>query len=336
MSKPVIDLYSRPLEALRISVTDRCNLRCTYCMPKALFANHAFLPQTELLSFEEIERLAEVFTELGVRKIRLTGGEPLLRPGLENLIERLVALPELAELALSTNGLLLRQHAVALRKAGLTRINLSLDALENDVFGAINGLGKPAGQVLDGIEAALAEGFAIKVNMVVQRGVNDAQILPMARHFAARNLPLRFIEFMDVGNCNNWNRSQVVPGAEILQILRAEFDLQADPGQPADTERRFCCQRTGALFGFVNSVTAPFCRDCNRLRLSADGRLFTCLFSRHGFGIGKLLRDGADKNEIKAAIAKLWMARDDRYSELRAVENRAKEEPKVEMSYIGG
>jgi cyclic pyranopterin phosphate synthase len=336
MVQPVSDLLGRPLEALRISVTDRCNLRCTYCMPKAMFAGHTFLGHDELLSFDEIALLAEIFTQLGVRKVRLTGGEPLLRPGIEELVARLAHIPELTELALSTNGLLLRQHAAGLRKAGLARINLSLDAIEDEVFGAINGLGKPAAAVLDGIEAALEEGFAVKVNMVVQRGVNEGQIVPMARHFAARNVPLRFIEFMDVGNCNDWKPEHVVPGAEILQMLRGEFELEPETQNVADTDRRFRCRRTGARFGFVNSVTAPFCRNCNRLRLSADGRIFTCLFSREGFSIGKLLRGGAGRDEIAGTIRTLWQKREDRYSELRALPEKKTTQRKIEMSYIGG
>jgi cyclic pyranopterin phosphate synthase len=329
---PLPDALGRPLEALRISVTDRCNLRCTYCMPRAAFANHPFLAPDRLLTFDEIERLARIFLELGVHKIRLTGGEPLLRPGLADLVRQLAPLP--VELALSTNALLLRGQAAALRKAGLQRLNISLDAIDNAVFGEMNGLGVAAENVLAGIDEAQARGFTIKLNMVVQRGVNDAQVLPMARHFAARNIPLRFIEFMDVGNNNQWDRAQVFSGADVLELLRGEFDLAPQPGPAADTERRFRCTRTGAQFGFVNSVTAPFCRDCNRLRLSADGKLFTCLFARTGHDLGRLVRAGAPAEEIAATIRAVWTAREDRYSELRATS--AATEPKVEMSYIGG
>jgi cyclic pyranopterin phosphate synthase len=329
---PVLDTLGRPLEALRVSVTDRCNLRCTYCMPRAAFADHAFLGANELLDFGEIERLCGIFAGLGVNKIRLTGGEPLLRPDLEKLVEKLAALP--VELALSTNAVLLGKHAASLHDAGLRRLNISLDAVDDQVFGGMNGLGVSAGPVLDGIDVAARRGFQIKVNMVVQRGVNEDQVVPMARHFAARNIPLRFIEFMDVGNRNQWQREEVFAGAEVLALLREEFSLEPQPGAPADTERRYRCVRTGAEFGFINSVTAPFCRDCNRLRLSADGRLFTCLFATTGHDLRGLLRGGADGEEIAEAIGSVWHRREDRYSELRATGAPAR--PKVEMSYIGG
>jgi cyclic pyranopterin phosphate synthase len=334
MSAPVLDHLGRPLESLRISVTDRCNLRCTYCMPKAAFADHAFLAQEDLLAFDEIERLARLFVTRGVNKIRLTGGEPLLRPHLEDLVARLAALPGLHELALSTNGLLLAQKAEALRAAGLGRINLSLDAIDDGVFGAINGMGRPATPVLEGLDVALNAGLQVKVNMVVERGVNEAQILPMARHFAARGVPLRFIEFMDVGNVNGWTPKLVVSGAEVRAILAAEFDLEPESGEASDTAQRFRCRRTGARFGFVDSVTKPFCRDCNRLRLSADGRVFTCLFSRHGHDLRQSLRAGAADDALARQIAEIWRAREDRYSDLRSRTHGA--EPKVEMSYIGG
>lgn len=329
---PVLDTLGRPLEALRVSVTDRCNLRCTYCMPRAVFADHSFLGASELLDFDEIRRLCGIFAELGVNKIRLTGGEPLLRPHIGQLVEKLIALP--VELALSTNALLLRNHAAALYDTGLRRLNISLDALDDAVFGKMNGLGTPARQVLDGIDEAAVRGFHLKVNMVVQRGVNEGQVVPMARHFAARKIPLRFIEFMDVGNSNHWQRAEVFAGAEVLELLRNDFSLEPHPGMASDTERRYRCMRTGAEFGFINSVTAPFCRDCNRLRLSADGRLFTCLFATKGHDLRALLRGGADQKEIAQSIGSIWQRRDDRYSELRATTMHA--EPKVEMSYIGG
>jgi cyclic pyranopterin phosphate synthase len=329
---PVVDTLGRPLEALRISVTDRCNLRCTYCMPREAFANHAFLAPDRLLNFDEIERLAGIFIELGVRKIRLTGGEPLLRPGLTDLVRRLASRP--IELALSTNALLLKRQAAGLREAGLARLNISLDAIDNEVFGAVNGLGVSAREVLAGIDEAQLRGFALKVNMVVQRGVNEAQVLPMARHFAERGIALRFIEFMDVGNNNDWRRDQVFSGAEVLALLRKEFDLEPLPGTAGDTAQRYRCTRTEAEFGFVNSVTAPFCRGCNRLRLSADGQLFTCLFARAGHDLRALLRGGLDGEAIAEIIRAVWTGRDDRYSEVRAVIRPAPH--KVEMSYIGG
>jgi cyclic pyranopterin phosphate synthase len=334
MDKPVLDTLSRPLEALRISVTDRCNLRCTYCMPKAVFAGHKFLEKSQLLTFEEIELLAEVFIALGVRKIRLTGGEPLLRSNIADLIRKLVVLPGLAELALSTNALLLGSHAEELRAAGLSRLNISLDAIDDSVFGAMNGLGTPARQVLGGIDHARSLGFALKVNMVVQRGANEGQIVPMARHFAERGIPLRFIEFMDVGNSNRWNREAVVSGQEIRAMLRGDFSLELRPGAAADTERRYDCARTGAQFGFIESVTAPFCRDCNRLRLSADGRLFTCLFATLGHDIGRLVRERRDHSEIAQVVRGVWQSREDRYSEIRATHPITESKP--EMSYIGG
>jgi len=334
MDRPLLDTLGRPLEALRISVTDRCNLRCTYCMPKAAFAHHAFLPPAELLSFDELELLCRIFVGLGVRKIRLTGGEPLLRPQIEDMVARLARMPELTELAMSTNGLLLARHARSLHEAGLRRLNLSLDAIDDGVFGGINGMGQSAQQVLAGVDAALAEGFRLKVNMVVQRGVNEAQIRPMARHFAGRGVPLRFIEFMDVGNVNNWTRAAVVSGAEIRELLREDYDLEPQPIRPGETARRYRCRNTGAVFGFVDSVTAPFCRDCNRLRLSADGRIFTCLFAREGWNVGALLRSGLTESEIARRINEVWTKRSDRYSEERA--EKGSTAGKIEMSYIGG
>ncbi len=334
MSGHVLDRLERPLESLRISVTDRCNLRCTYCMPKAAFANHAFLAQNDLLTFDEIERLVRIFISRGVRKIRLTGGEPLLRPHLEDLVARLARLPDLTELALSTNGLLLAEKAKALRAAGLQRINLSLDAIDDGVFGAINGMGRPSEPVLRGLDAALDAGLHAKVNMVVERGVNEAQILPMARHFATRGVPLRFIEFMDVGNVNGWTPRLVVSGAEIRRLLEPEFALEPDAPHAGDTAQLYHCSRTGARFGFIDSVTQPFCRDCNRLRLSADGRVFTCLFSRFGHDLRQPLRNGASDNDLAERISGIWRAREDRYSEIRSEVHRT--EPKVEMSYIGG
>ena len=334
MSTRLKDQLSRPLESLRISVTDRCNLRCTYCMPKAAFANHAFLPPDDLLSFDEIERLSRLFVRAGVRKIRVTGGEPLLRPHLEDLIARLARLPGLDELALSTNGLLLAEKSAGLRAAGLHRLNLSLDAIDNATFGAINGVFRPADAFLTGLDAALNAGLDAKVNMVIERGVNETQILPMARHFAARGVPLRFIEFMDVGNVNGWTPKLVISGAEVRAILAAEFALEPESQHIGDTAQLYRCRRTGARFGFIDSVTQPFCRDCNRLRLSADGRIFTCLFSRLGNDLRGPMRQGESDDEIAQRIEGIWRARTDRYSEIRSQIHP--EGPKVEMSYIGG
>jgi len=340
-SSALVDRLGRPLRDLRISVTDRCNFRCTYCMPREKFGHdHAFMPHSELLSFEEITRLARQFVALGVRNIRLTGGEPLLRKNVETLVEMLAALrtPDGAavELTLTTNGSLLARKARALKDAGLNRVTVSLDALDDAVFRAMNDADYPVADVLAGIDAAAAAGLApVKVNMVVKRGTNDDQIVPMARHFRGSGHTLRFIEFMDVGNTNGWRMDHVLPSAEVIARIDAEFPLapigRDDPAAPAENYR----YRDGAgEVGVISSVTRAFCGDCTRARLSTDGRVFHCLFASGGHDVRSLIRADADDAQLRDAIAGAWRGRADRYSQLRG-EGGARD-GKVEMSFIGG
>ncbi|MBV8500615.1 MAG: GTP 3',8-cyclase MoaA [Paucibacter sp.] len=343
MSTHLLDALGRPLRDLRISVTDRCNFRCSYCMPKQVFDKHyEFLPHKELLTFEEITRLARVFVGLGVRKLRLTGGEPLLRRGLEDLVAMLAELrtPEgsPADLTLTTNASLLARKAAALKAAGLQRLTVSLDGLDDAVFQRMNDVGFPVAEVLAGIEAAQAVGLApIKVNMVVKRGANEDQILPMVRHFKGTGVRLRFIEYMDVGATNGWRMDEVLPSGEILALLRREFDLRAvaadDPGETAE---RFAHADGGGEIGLISSVTRAFCRDCNRARLSTEGKLYTCLFAHRGDDLRGLLRSRADDAMIAAAVQAVWARRSDRYSELRGAGQAPVAERKIEMHYIGG
>ena len=348
----LVDTRGRPLRDLRISVTDRCNFRCSYCMPKDVFNNeYAYLPHSALLSFEEITRLARVFVGHGVHKLRLTGGEPLLRKGLETLIEQLAALrtPDGAplDITLTTNGSLLARKAAVLKAAGLNRVTVSLDSLDDPTFRAMNDVDFPVADVLAGIEAARAAGLGpVKVNMVVKRGTNDDQILPMARHFRATGVTLRFIEYMDVGATNGWRMDEVLPSAEVVQRLQAEFPLvPLQASAPGETAERWGYagadgRHDPALgeVGFISSVTQAFCGDCNRARLSMDGKLFLCLFAGQGYDLRALMRDGATDEQLDAAIAAIWQGRSDRYSELRAslpadVQQAVR---RVEMSYIGG
>ncbi|MFN3830065.1 MAG: GTP 3',8-cyclase MoaA [Tepidimonas ignava] len=348
----LFDARQRPLRDLRISVTDRCNFRCSYCMPKEVFGNdYPYLPHGDLLTFEEITRLAKVFLAHGVRKIRLTGGEPLLRKNVERLVEQLAALRtvdgQAPELTLTTNGSLLARKARALRDAGLQRVTVSLDALDDDVFQRMNDVGFPVRDVLHGIETALAVGLApIKVNMVVKRGTNDDQIVPMARHFRGSGIVLRFIEYMDVGSSNGWCMDEVLPSAEVLARLQQHFALvPLQPSAPGETAERWGYagahgQHDPALgeIGLISSVTQAFCRDCNRARLSTEGRLYLCLFAERGYDLRALLRGGADDAELASAIAAIWQGRHDRYSEIRATlppETR-RSARRIEMSYIGG
>ena len=334
---PLLDRLHRPLRDLRVSVTDRCSFRCTYCMPKEVFGrDFAFLPAGHLLSFEEITRLAGIFVGLGVEKIRLTGGEPLVRRDLESLIAMLSPLPGLADLTLTTNGALLPKKALALKDAGLDRVTVSLDSLDNAVFGAINGVAFPVERVLDGIAAAQEVGLTpVKVNMVVQRGVNEESILPMAGRFHGTGCVLRFIEYMDVGATNGWQLADVVSEAEIVQRISAEMPLEPiAPNYPGEVARRYRYADGGGEIGVIASVTRPFCGDCTRARLSAEGKLYTCLFANDGFDLRALLRGGASDGEIAAAVRGLWSARTDRYSEQRTEETARR--PKVEMSHIGG
>jgi cyclic pyranopterin phosphate synthase len=329
------DTLGRPLRDLRISVTDRCNFRCVYCMPKEVFGrDYRFLERRELLTFEEIERLARVFVAHGVRKIRVTGGEPLVRRDLELLVAQLAAIPGL-DLTLTTNGALLPQKAEALKAAGLQRVTVSLDSLDDRVFTAMNDVDFPVERVLAGIDSAAAAGLPVKVNMVVKRGVNEDSVLPMARAFRERGHVLRFIEYMDVGRSNGWRLDDVVPAAEIVATVDAELPLEpVEPSYRGEVARRWRYRDGGGEIGVIASVTQPFCGDCTRARLSAEGRLYTCLFGVRGHDLRALLRSGASDEELGEAIGRIWARRADRYSEIRSA-NTA-DLPRVEMSYIGG
>jgi GTP 3',8-cyclase len=331
-----LDTRLRPLRDLRISVTDRCNFRCVYCMPREVFGrDYAFLPRAELLTFEEIERVARAFAAQGVRKIRLTGGEPLLRRDLEKLVALLARLPEI-DLTLTTNGVLLPQKARALAEAGLARVTVSLDSLDDDVFRAMNDADVPVERVLAGIEAAQAAGLGpLKVNTVVRRGINEDSVLPLARYFRGSDVVVRFIEFMDVGTSNGWRLDDVVPAAEIVAAIDAEAPLEpVEPSYRGEVARRYRYRDGSGEIGVIASVTQPFCGDCTRARISADGKVYTCLFAVNGHDLRALLRGGAGDDEVHAAVSAIWARRDDRYSELRTADTRTL--PKVEMSYIGG
>ena len=348
----LVDTRGRPLRDLRISVTDRCNFRCNYCMPKEVFdKDYPYLPHSALLSFEEITRLASLFLAHGVRKIRLTGGEPLLRKNIEELIAQLAQLRTVdgkaPDLTLTTNGSLLARKAKALKKAGLNRVTVSLDGLDDAVFRRMNDVDFPVADVLAGIEAAHAAGLShIKVNMVVKRGTNDHEILPMARHFRGTGTTLRFIEYMDVGATNGWRMDEVLPSAELIKRLRAELPLvPLEPSSPGETAERWgyadaSGQHNPALgeVGVISSVTQAFCHDCNRARLSTEGKLYLCLFASQGYDLRSLLRGGASDAAIAAAIAPIWQQRTDRYSELRSTlpADNTQGARRVEMSYIGG
>ena len=330
------DARGRLLHDLRISVTDRCNFRCVYCMPKDAFGrDHAFLPHADLLTFEEIARLASVFKGHGVRKIRLTGGEPLLRKNIERLVEMLAALGDL-DLTLTTNGALLAKKARELKAAGLERVTVSLDALDDGIFRAMNDVDFPVAKVLEGIDAAAAAGLApIKVNMVVKRGMNQDEILPMARHFRASGHIVRFIEYMDVGHTNGWRMDDVVPSAEVLEIIGREFPLEpVEPGYAGEVAERWRYRDGTGEIGVISSVTQAFCRDCTRARLATDGKLYTCLFATTGYDLRALVRGGSSDDEIGNYLAAIWLQRADRYSEIRSAATVAL--PKIEMSYIGG
>jgi GTP 3',8-cyclase len=335
MSMPLEDTLHRPLRDLRVSITDRCNFRCVYCMPKEVYGrDYAFLPRRDLLTFEEIARLARVCAGLGVEKIRLTGGEPLIRRDVERLVEMLASLPGL-DLTLTTNGAVLANKAQALKDAGLGRITVSLDSLEDEVFRAMNDVDFPVRVVLDGIEAAAAAGLPVKVNVVVKRGVNEDSVLPMARRFRELGHVVRFIEYMDVGHTNGWRLDDVVPAAEIVSAIDSELPLEPlPPRYPGEVAERYRYRDGGGEVGVIASVTRPFCGACTRARLSADGSLYTCLFATAGHDLRALLRAGASDEEIATAVGGIWRERTDRYSELRSAATR--DLPKVEMSYIGG
>jgi cyclic pyranopterin phosphate synthase len=330
------DTLGRPLRDLRISVTDRCNFRCTYCMPKEVFGrDYPFLHREELLTFEEIERLTRAFVACGVQKVRLTGGEPLLRKDLERLVAMLAELPGL-DLTLTTNGSLLPRKAGALAEAGLQRVTVSLDALEDEVFRAMNDVDFPVARVLEGIDAAAAAGLApVKINMVVKRGVNEDSILPMARRFHGTGHILRFIEYMDVGATNGWRLDEVVPADEIVDTINDELPLEPlAPRYLGEVARRYGYLDGGGQIGVIASVTQPFCGSCTRARLSAEGKLYTCLFAVRGHDLRALVRGGATDAELREALAGVWHERADRYSEQRSEETAGL--ARVEMSYIGG
>jgi GTP 3',8-cyclase len=336
MAVPLQDALGRPVRDLRISVTDRCNFRCVYCMPKEVYGrDYQFLERRELLTFEEIERLTRAFASLGVEKVRLTGGEPLLRRELERLVAMLAEIPGL-DLTVTTNGSLLPQKAQTLADAGLRRVTVSLDSLDDEVFRAMNDVDVPVERVLAGIEAAAAVGLApVKVNMVVKRGVNDDSMLPMARYFRESGHILRFIEYMDVGHTNGWRLDDVVPAAEIVATVGAELPLEpVEPNYPGEVARRYRYADGSGEIGVIASVTQPFCGACTRARLSAEGRLYTCLFATQGQDLRSLLRSGATHAELREALSSAWRSRSDRYSELRSADTA--DLPKVEMSYIGG
>ena len=332
----VVDTLGRPLRDLRISVTDRCNFRCVYCMPKEVFGrDYQFLERAELLTFEEIERVARIFVALGVRKIRLTGGEPLVRRDIERLIEMLAAIDG-ADLALTTNGSMLTTRAKALGEAGLRRVTVSLDSLDDDVFKTMNDVDFPVERVLGGIEAAAAAGLGpVKINMVLKRGMNENSILPMARYFHGSGHIVRFIEYMDVGSTNGWRLDDIVPAREVVATIDAEMPLEpVDPNYRGEVANRYRYKDGGGEIGVIASVTQPFCSDCTRARISAEGKLYTCLFASRGHDLRELVRSGAPDREVADAVAALWRVRDDRYSEIRSSETAGLD--RVEMSYIGG
>lgn len=337
--EPITDKFGRPIRDLRISVTDRCNFRCSYCMPKEIFGDdYVFLPKNELLSFEEIERLAHLFAKLGVKKLRLTGGEPLMRRGLPELVEKLMQIEGIEDIGLTTNAVLLGQYAKPLYDAGLRRLNISLDALDPVLFGEMNGRGVKPEVILKNIDKAHALGFTIKMNMVVKKGTNEQEILPMAQYFKERGITLRFIEFMDVGNDNGWSFEKVVTKKEILERLQGVHEL--DPVEEeyyGEVAKRWQYKDNGAEVGFITSVSESFCSTCTRARLSSEGKLFTCLFASEGFDVRALLREGATDEELAAAVTGVWENRADRYSDERTeqtVKNRKNK--KINMSYIGG
>ena len=355
------DKLGRPLRDLRISVTDRCNFRCNYCMPKEVFdSNYKYLPHSSLLSFEEITRTASIFVAHGVQKIRLTGGEPLLRKNLELLIEQLSALrtPDglPLDLTLTTNGSLLRRKAQALKAAGLQRVTVSLDGLDDAIFRAMNDVDFPVADVLDGIEAAKEAGLGrdakghfsgLKINMVVKKSTNLSEIIPMARHFRGSGITLRFIEYMDVGETNGWQMDEVLPSADLIKLLQTEFPLvPLEASVPGETAQRWGYADAFGKFdpalgevGVISSVTQAFCSDCNRARLSTEGQLYLCLFAVQGHDLRSLLRDGASDADIASSVGLIWQQREDRYSELRGknqLPSTADGKKRVEMSYIGG
>ena len=341
----LLDLRNRPLQDLRISLTDRCNFRCVYCMPREIFdKDHPFLPRSSLLSFEEIVRITKIFVAHGVTKIRLTGGEPLLRKNVEKLIEQLAQLKTVdgknLDLTLTTNGALLAKKAQALKDAGLTRVTVSLDALHDEIFKRMNDADFPVSDVLEGLETAHKVGLdSIKINMVVKSGLNDQEIVPMARYFKGTPFILRFIEYMDVGASNGWQMKEVIPSAEVVKRISAEMPLEKiPPVNISDTAERWRYLDGSGEIGLISSVTNAFCHSCIRARISTEGVLYTCLFASSGFDLRELMRGGKSDQEISTSIDRLWRTRDDRYSELRSAQTEGvkSSRKKIEMSYIGG
>jgi cyclic pyranopterin phosphate synthase len=332
--EPLLDTMGRGLRDLRISVTDRCNFRCRYCMPAEVFGpGYAFMLREDFLTFEEIASLTRVLVPLGVEKVRLTGGEPLLRPRLEDLVAVLATIKGVKDIAITTNGVLLAHHAEALALAGLNRVTVSLDALDPEIFARMNGVGAKVERVLAGIRKAKAVGLPVKINTVIQRGVNESEILPLARWARSTGVDLRYIEYMDVGETNAWKLDDVVPAHEVLAILSSEFPLIArDPAYRGEVAIHWKHQDGVGEIGLIGSVTKPFCRDCQRLRLSADGKIFTCLFAAAGHDLRAMIRSGMSQESLQETIRSIWSVRADRYSEERGQVQR----PKVEMSYLGG
>lgn len=335
--KTIVDKLGRPIRDLRISVTDRCNFRCSYCMPKEVFGDdYVFLPKSELLSFEEIERLARIFALLGVKKLRLTGGEPLMRRDIATLIAKLTKIDGIEDIGLTTNGVLLGQQAQALYDAGLRRLNMSLDALDPQIFGEMNGRGIKPDLILRNIDRAKDIGFTMKVNMVVKKGVNESEILPMAAYFKERGITLRYIEFMDVGNDNGWSFDSVVTKKEIYERLAAKYEMEpAEEAYFGEVAKRYRYVDNGAEVGFITSVSESFCSTCTRARLSSEGKLYTCLFASDGFDVRALIRSGLSDEEVMDQLIGVWERRADRYSDERT-EQTVKNRKKINMSYIGG
>ncbi|MFB4166303.1 GTP 3',8-cyclase MoaA [Alteribacillus sp. JSM 102045] len=333
----ITDTLDRPLRDLRISVIDRCNFRCSYCMPKEIFGDdYPFMPESELLSFEEILRLAEPFTKLGAEKIRITGGEPLMRKNLAILIEQLSALDGVRDIGLTTNGVYLVKQAKALQEAGLHRVNVSLDAIDEKIFQTMNGRNVKPQAVLNGIDAALAAGLQVKVNMVVKKGVNDGQIRPMAEYCKEKGITLRFIEYMDVGQTNGWNFSEVATKKEMYEKLTHISPLiPVEKAYFGEVASRYRYKDSDVEVGFISSVSDAFCSSCTRARISADGKLYTCLFAESGHDLRGFLRNGASTEELEKYLTSIWISRNDRYSEERT-EETVKNRKKIEMSYIGG
>ncbi len=340
MVAQITDKLGRPIRDLRLSVTDRCNFRCDYCMPKEIFGDdYVFLPKNELLTFEEMERITRIYTKFGVKKVRITGGEPLLRRNLYQLIERLNHIDGIEDIGLTTNGLLLKKHGQKLYDAGLRRINVSLDAIEDEVFQAINNRNIKASTILQQIDYAVSIGFHVKVNVVIQKGVNDDQILPMVQYFKDKDIEIRFIEFMDVGNDNGWDFSKVVSKDEMLQMIESEFDISpVPPKYYGEVAKYYRHNDNGAKFGLITSVSESFCSTCTRARLSSDGKFYGCLFSEvDGFNVKALMRNGATDQELEDQFKALWHIRDNRYSDERTEQTVAnRKRKKINMNYIGG